>query len=118
MTAHTSLLNGLIGETDSLLRAILATMDDNFTREVERIKKSGKRVEAELKDNLYKMCEILQSILGFMVVVPSNPENSFFQIVEGIINFLQKEEWGKTEDSYTIQLKVLESCVRFLASQQ
>lgn len=52
-----------------------------------------------------------------MVVVPSNPENSFFQIVEGILNFLKKDEWGTSETSYTIQLKVLESCVRFLASQ-
>lgn len=31
LTAQASLLNGLIGETDSLIRAILATMDDNFT---------------------------------------------------------------------------------------
>jgi hypothetical protein len=31
LTAQSSLLNGLIGETDSLIRAILATMDDDFT---------------------------------------------------------------------------------------
>lgn len=59
MTAHASLLNGLIGETDSLLRAILATMDDNFTREAKRVKDTGKRLEVEYKENLLKMGEIL-----------------------------------------------------------
>lgn len=118
MTAHASLLNGLIGETDSLLRAILATMDDNFTREAKKLTSAGQRIEANYKEGLAKMGEVLQSILGFMVVVPSNPENSYFQIVEGILNFLKKDEWGTGEQSYTIQLKVLESCVRYLASQQ
>jgi len=38
----------------------------------------GKKVEVEYVENLYKMGELLQSILGFLVVVPSNPENDFF----------------------------------------
>jgi hypothetical protein len=40
------------------------------------------------------MGDLLQSVLGFLVIIPSNPENSFFQIVEVILNFLKKEEWG------------------------
>lgn len=60
---------------------------------------------------------MLQSILGFLVVVPSNPDNAYFQIVEGILNFLKKEEWGTSQLAYTIHVKVLDSCVRYLASQ-
>ena len=37
LTAQAALLNGLIGEADSLLKAILATMDENFTAEARRI---------------------------------------------------------------------------------
>jgi len=78
LTAQASLLNGLIGETDSLLKAILAGMDEKFTSDASKITKIGKKVEVEYVENLYKMGELLQSILGFLVVVPSNPENEFF----------------------------------------
>lgn len=117
MTAHASLLNGNIGETESLLRAILATMDDHFTREAKNVTSTGKKIETEYADGLKKMGEVLQSILGFLVVVPSNPENAYFQIVEGILNFLKKEEWGTSQLAYRIHVKVLDSCVRYLASQ-
>jgi hypothetical protein len=30
MTAEVAMLNGLIGETDSLIKAILSTIDENF----------------------------------------------------------------------------------------
>ena len=41
LTAQAALLNGLIGEADSLLKAILATMDENFTVEARRITALG-----------------------------------------------------------------------------
>lgn len=41
LTAQASLLNGLIGETDSLIRAILATMDENFTLYAKRMTNIG-----------------------------------------------------------------------------
>lgn len=78
LTAQASLLNGLIGETDSLLKAILAGMDEKFTADASKITSLGKKVEVEYVENLYKMGELLQSVLGFLVVVPSNPENDFF----------------------------------------
>jgi len=31
MTAEVAMLNGLIAETDSLIKAILAALDENFT---------------------------------------------------------------------------------------
>jgi hypothetical protein len=30
LTAQVGLMNGLLGETDSLLKGVLATIDDNF----------------------------------------------------------------------------------------
>lgn len=92
-------------------------MDDHFTREAKRVTSLGKKIETDYADGLQKMGEVLQSLLGFLVVVPSNPENSYFQIVEGILNFLKKEEWGTSPLTYTIHVKVLDSCVRYLASQ-
>jgi len=50
-------------------------------------------------------------------VVPSNPEAAYFVIVEGILNFLKKEEWGHSELAYRIQIRVLDSCVRYMISQ-
>ena len=55
------MLNGLIGETDSLLKAVLATIDENFD-----IKKA------------HIFGDILLQMLGFLVIVPSNPEIAFF----------------------------------------
>lgn len=92
-------------------------MDDNFTLEAKKINSTGKKIEVQYANNLYKMGDLLQSVLGFLVIVPSNPENSFFQIVEVVLNFLKKEEWGQSEISYSIQLRVIDSCVRYLSSQ-
>ena len=64
------MLNGLIGETDSLLKGMLATIDENF------------------EENLPYLEMITQSVLsalGFMVMVPSNPDDDFFQVPEGFI---------------------------------
>ena len=61
MTAEVAMLNGLIGETDSLIKAILATIDENFN--ANRINFIG---------------DIILQLLGLLVVVPSNPETSFF----------------------------------------
>jgi len=33
MTAEVAMLNGLIGETESLLKAILSTIDENFDQQ-------------------------------------------------------------------------------------
>ena len=64
-----------------------------------------------------KIGEMLRSILGLCVIVPSNPDQNYFLIVEGILNFLGKEEWGNSPLRYRIQVSVLDSCVRYLASQ-
>lgn len=61
LTAQVALLNGLIGETDSLLKGVLATIDENFDE--RKVNQTG---------------DIVLNMLGFLVIVPSNPETSFF----------------------------------------
>ena len=52
------MLNGLIGEADSLLKAILETTDDSFTKYVRNLTNLGQKVETANPDKLYKMCEL------------------------------------------------------------
>ena len=117
LAAQTSLLNGLVGETESLLQSILVTMDERFTADAKKLTAAGQKIETHYVNNLYKMGELLQSLCGFLVIVPSNPEGSYFQMVEGILNFLKKDEWGQSPDAYIVQVRVLDSVVRYLASQ-
>jgi len=53
-------------------------MDENFTIKAKKLTSTGKKIEVEYASNLYKMGDLLQSVIGFLVIVPSNPENSFF----------------------------------------
>jgi len=108
----------LIGEADSLVKATLESLDTNFTEDAKKISGVGIKIEARYESKLFEMGEVLQGVLGFLVILPSNPENSFFQIVEGILNFLQKEEWGSSKASFETQVNVLIACVRYLASQK
>ena len=77
LTAEVAMLNGLIGESDSLMRAILSTINDNFDQK-----------------KIIETADILNNVLGFLVIMPSNPETSFFILVEGILNILKDCEWG------------------------
>ena len=63
LAAQAALLNGLIGETDSLLKAMLTTLDENFDADWESLERTTQRI---------------LSALGFMVIVPCNPEDQFF----------------------------------------
>ena len=98
LTAEVALLNGLIGETDSLLKGVLATIDENF---------DPKRV------SFYS--DILLNMLGFLVIVPSNPETSFFQLVEGIMSLMKNHEWGMANS--LLRAKIFVAIVNYLATQ-
>lgn len=98
MTAEVAMLNGLIGETDSLLKAILATADENF---------DPKRAGA--------IGDILLQMLGLLVIVPSNPETAYFQLVEGILNLLKNHEWGAQQ--HYLKARIYASIVGYLATQ-
>lgn len=79
LASQMSLLNGLVGETESLIKAVLTTIEENFSTDDAYLKKTG---------------DILISMLGMLVAVPSNPEDQFFQIAEAIIQMLKIHDWG------------------------
>lgn len=74
LSAQVALLNGLIGETESLLRAVLATLSENFK---------------DTPMDLAYTTQVVLRMLGFLVVVPSNPEAHYFEIVEGIMQLMK-----------------------------
>ena len=74
LTAQSSLLNGLIGETDSLLKGMLATIDENFEDTLPYLEMTSQSVLASL---------------GFMVMVPCNPDDDFFQVPEGFVQLIK-----------------------------
>jgi predicted histidine transporter YuiF (NhaC family) len=98
LTAEVAMLNGLIGETDSLLKAVLSTIDENFDQ--KRCSFVG---------------DILLQMLGLLVVVPSNPETNFFQLVEGILNLLKNHEWGANH--HYLRVRILTAIIGYLAAQ-
>lgn len=53
-------MNGLIGETESLLSKIIQLLSDNFKDDFS---------------SLEYLTRIINRMLGFLVVVPSNPED-------------------------------------------
>lgn len=98
--AQVALLNGLIGETDSLCKAVLATLDENFNPMI---------------GELTKMTDVILTFLGFLVIVPSDPERDFFQLANGIVNLLQRD-WSH-DTSKMLQVKCYAALVGYLASQ-
>lgn len=92
-----ALLNGLIGETDSLLKGVLATIDENFDE---------KKAE--------ETADILLNMLGFLVIVPSNPETTFFILVEGILSILKNHEWGK--QGHLLKAKIHIAIINYLST--
>jgi hypothetical protein len=61
--AQVALVNGLIGETEALLKGVLMTLSNNFESNIDFLKSAT---------------SIILNMLGFLVVVPSNPEGNFF----------------------------------------
>jgi len=78
MTAEASMLNGLIGEADSLLKAILETLDQHFTSQVRKLTNCGQKIETHYTYELHRIGELLRTVLGLLVIVPSNPDFAFF----------------------------------------
>jgi len=60
LSAQVALMNGLIGEVESLLEMVIEVLEQNHKDELQHL--------------LYVKSTI-NRILGFMVIVPSNPED-------------------------------------------
>lgn len=101
LAAEAALLNGLIGETDSLLKAMLSTLDEHFEDNLPGLEKTTRRV---------------LSALGFMVIVPCNPEDQFFQLAEGMIQLIKLHNWEKDEHNL-LGCRIYAGIIRYLASQ-
>jgi hypothetical protein len=59
LTAQMALLNGLIGETDSLLKAILTTMDEGLVKLSQKLTSTGKKIEVDGSIQLERIGETL-----------------------------------------------------------
>lgn len=95
------MLNGLIGETDSLLKGMLACLDENFE---------------ENHDYLEMTTQSILSALGFMVMVPCNPDDDFFQVPEGFIQLIKMRNWAADEHNL-LKIRVYDGIAKYLASQ-
>ena len=98
--AQAALLNGLIGETDSLIKAMLSTLDEHFDASLPGLAKLAQRV---------------LSALGFMVIVPCNPEDQIFQIAEGMIQLIKLHDWTADEHNL-LRCRIYAGIIRYLAS--
>jgi hypothetical protein len=54
-------------------------------------------------------------MLGFLVVVPSNPETNFFQLVEGVLNLLKGHQWGAQH--HFLKARILAAIISYMGSQ-
>lgn len=54
-------------------------------------------------------------MLGFLVVVPSNPEANYFELVEGIMQLMKIHEWT-SDKGEILKSSIYINIVRYLAS--
>lgn len=54
-------------------------------------------------------------MLSFLVVMPSNPETSYFQLVEGILNIINEKNWG--DQNHVEKAKLLCAIICYLTTQ-
>jgi CRISPR/Cas system-associated endonuclease Cas3-HD len=101
LNAEVALLNGLISETDSIIKAILLILNSKY--------KNNQDVEAE-----EKMTEEILNVVGFLVVVPSNPDNHF-DLTYAIMNLMEKKEWNRR--SVYRRVKIYIALFNYLCTQ-
>lgn len=101
LNAEVALMNGLISETDSIIKAILLIINAQFKKTTD--------VEDE-----ERMTEHLLNLLGFLVVVPSNPDN-YFENIYGIMSVMEKKTWNKK--SMLSRVKIYIGIFNYLCTQ-
>jgi hypothetical protein len=55
-------------------------------------------------------------MLGFLVIVPSNPEDQFFILVEGMMQLMKDDCTWNSDRAGKLQCEIYLNIVRFLAS--
>ena len=101
-TAEIALMNNLISECDSLCKFIIT----NIQKEIDCLDK----LEADFIINYSK------SFLGFLIMVPSNPDDPF-QLIRGFINLFQLETLPKNNLVSRVKLSVFLSMSKFVTTQ-
>lgn len=61
------------------------------------------------------MCDNLCNLLGLLVVIPSNPEVSYFKIAAGMLSLIQDHDW--TIMGLFRKMKVLCSMVTYISTE-
>ena len=80
---------------------MLLTIDENFSSDLSYLQMTT---------------ESVLTALGFMVMVPSNPDDQFFQVPEGFIQLIKMHNWD-ADSHYMLRTKLYLGVVRYLASQ-
>jgi hypothetical protein len=101
-TAEIALMNNLISECDSICKFIIT----NIQKEIESLDK----LEADFVINFSK------SFLGFLIMVPSNPDDPF-QLIRGFMNLFNLETIPKTLLVSRVKLSILLSMTKFVTTQ-
>ena len=99
--AQVALMNGLISETDSIIKAIMLILNSKF-----------KNVQDREADE--KMTEHVLNIIGFMVVMPSNPDE-YFENTRAILILVEKKSWN--QKSVYSRIKIYIGLFNYLCSQ-
>jgi hypothetical protein len=101
LSAQVALMNGLIGEVESLIGLIIEILGNNHKDELP---------------HLQYVSDVINRMLGFMVIVPSNPEDSYFILVDGMMSLMQDDETWTRDHAYKLRCEIYINVVRFLAS--
>jgi len=80
---------------------MLATIDENFEENLAYLEMATQNI---------------LSALGFMVMVPENPDSDFFQVPEGFIQLMKLKNW-KADEHCLLQVRIYEGVIKYLASQ-
>lgn len=65
---------------------------------------------------LQYVSDVINRMLGFMVVIPSNPEDSFFILVEGMMSLFADAETWTGDHAYKLRAEINMNVIRFLSS--
>ena len=102
-TAEIALMNNLISECDSICRGIITGIQREITEYLDKL-------EADFIINFSK------SLLGFLIMVPSNPDDPF-QLIRGFINLFTAETNNKTLLFSRVKLSIFLSMTKFVTTQ-
>ena len=102
-TAEIALMNNLISECDSICRGIITGIQREIYEFLDKL-------EADFVINFSK------SLLGFLVMVPSNPDDPF-QLIRGFINLFTSESLHKTLLVSRVKLSIFLSMSKFVTTQ-